>query len=248
MVIDDVAQHRKQLTQRLAVVRHGRISPDRMEKPQGCVGGVIQPLTLAVGKHVGNEAVAHVAGEGSQNQRGFLRPTGHERQPFEADHGVAAPVGKPVVAGDHRAGFKSQSGRARGLLRSGGRRHEKLIRCEHEFRTESALHRPGRLSQEASTACDFALVCRRGTERLNRLPRFSRRDDRGVAERRSIAKIDVKKTRTPQRALVLVPSRLLFRCTGSTSPVRRASAATGRRKIASAGWADPLRVAPQTVY
>ena len=40
---------------------------------------------------------------------------GAERQPFEADHRVAAPIGKPVIAGDDGPDFFAGSVGPRGI-------------------------------------------------------------------------------------------------------------------------------------
>jgi hypothetical protein len=61
---------------------------------------VIEALLLAFGKHVGDEAVADVVREVVENPTGFLPPASCQGETFEADHGVAAPVGEPMVAGD----------------------------------------------------------------------------------------------------------------------------------------------------
>ena len=44
-------------------------------------------------------------GEGPQDVAGLDVAAGGQGQPFEADHRVTAPVGEPVIAGDHGAHF-----------------------------------------------------------------------------------------------------------------------------------------------
>jgi hypothetical protein len=74
---------------------------DRVEEPERRVGGVVQPLLGSLGEHVRNEAIAHVVAERAQDVSRFALTPCAERQPLEADHRVAAPVRKPVVARDH---------------------------------------------------------------------------------------------------------------------------------------------------
>ena len=71
---DDVAQHRQQLAQRFVVAGREQVAIDRVEEPQRRVGGVIQPLALALGKHVRDEPVAHVVRERAQDVAGLAEP------------------------------------------------------------------------------------------------------------------------------------------------------------------------------
>ena len=103
MVIDDVDQAGDQGVECGAVVRGLDVAVDRVEEPERRVGRVVQALLLALGEHVGDQAVLNVVGERAEDVARFRGSAGGEGQPFEADHGVAAPVGEPVVAGDHGA-------------------------------------------------------------------------------------------------------------------------------------------------
>ena len=76
-----------------------------VKEPQRGVGGVVQAFVLALGKQVRDQPVADVMRKGAQNPARFGEPPGGERESFQADHRVAAPVGEPVVAGDHGAHF-----------------------------------------------------------------------------------------------------------------------------------------------
>ena len=53
------------------------------------------------GKAVGQHAHVGGAAEGEQNVARDIEAAGDERQAGQRDHGVAAPVGEPVIAGDH---------------------------------------------------------------------------------------------------------------------------------------------------
>ena len=103
MVLDDVDELGDQHLEGRGVSGHVHVAVDRVEEPEGGVGGVVEPLGPPVGEEVGDQAVADVVGEGAEDVAGLVVPPGRQGQPFEADHGVAAPVGEPVVAGDDGA-------------------------------------------------------------------------------------------------------------------------------------------------
>ena len=89
------------------------VAIDRVEEPERGVGRVIQAFPLAFGKEVRDEPVADVEGKGAEDRARLGMPAGEQRQPLEADHRVAAPVGEPVVAGDDRARLAAAGPRAR---------------------------------------------------------------------------------------------------------------------------------------
>ena len=129
----------------------GDVAADGVEEPERRVGGVIQALALAVRKHVGDQPVAHVAREGPQDERRFAGAAGSERQPFEADHRVAAPVGEPVIAGDHRARLGAERHGPRRVFGPRGRRDEELIGGQHQLRrTGRTAAGPGACSRTAT--------------------------------------------------------------------------------------------------
>ncbi len=95
-----------------AIVGGLEVAIERVEEPERGVGGVVEAFVFAIGEEVGDQAVADVVGEGAQDPAGFVVAAGGEGEAFEADHGVAAPIGEPMVAGDDRAHFIA-GGRAR---------------------------------------------------------------------------------------------------------------------------------------
>ena len=103
--VDDLFKLRKQPLQRAVVTAHLNIALRRMEEPKSCVGGVIEPLTLSLGKHVRDESVLQILREGSQDVSGFLGAARCEGQPLEADHRVASPIREPMIARDDGALF-----------------------------------------------------------------------------------------------------------------------------------------------
>ena len=78
-------------------------------------------------------------------------PAGDERQPFEADHRVAAPVGEPVVAGDDGADLIARGMRARGIFGASDRRDQKLIGGQHQLGSRRLLRaRRGRVRKQSA--------------------------------------------------------------------------------------------------
>ena len=65
--------------------------------------------------------------------RASAGPAGTQRETLEADHRVAAPVGEPVIAGNHAARFPAGRSRPRRLGRAGGGFDHELIGSENEL-------------------------------------------------------------------------------------------------------------------
>src|SRR6185312_6498189 len=105
-----------------------------VEVQQAGVGGVVGGLMAALGEAVGDQPVADVMGERVQDAAGLFVPSGHERQPLEADHRVAAPVGEPVVAGDHRPRLRVASAAVVGG--AAGRDDDELVGGQHQQRAD----------------------------------------------------------------------------------------------------------------
>ena len=131
------------------------IATERVEEPEGRVGGVIKPFLLAVGKHVRDQAVADVMRERAQDVARFEAAAGRERQAFETDHRVAAPIGEPMIAGDDGAHFIAGGVRARRFLGAAGGRDDKLVRRENQFRRDAFARLGSRLLEQ--TRAPFAL-------------------------------------------------------------------------------------------
>ena len=114
-------------------LRFLQVTTERVEKPEGRVGGVIKPFLLAVGKHVRDQSVADVMRERAQDVAGLEAAAGRQRQAFETDHRVAAPIGEPMITGDDGAHFIAGGVGARRFLGAAGRRDDKLIARENQF-------------------------------------------------------------------------------------------------------------------
>src|SRR3954464_11980404 len=97
-----------------------------MEEPEGCVRRVVQALLLALREHVRDESIANVMGEGAKDPARLPIPAGRECQAFETDHRVAAPVGEPVITGDHASDLVAGGACAGGVLDAADRLDQKL--------------------------------------------------------------------------------------------------------------------------
>ena len=94
-------------------------------------------------------------GEGAEDVPGLGGPAGGQGQALEADHGVAAPVGEPVIAGDHGADLLAGGMRAGGILDSTRGYDQELIGGQDELvvkRSAVAGCRPGRAGRSGLAA------------------------------------------------------------------------------------------------
>ena len=170
--IDDALERRVQQRQRHPVVGQCEVPRHGVEEPERRVRRVIEAFLLPLGEHVRDQAVADVVRGRSQDVPSLDVAARRERQPFEADHRVAAPVGEPVVSGDDRAYFVSVRVGARGFIRASGRRDDELIGGEHEL-PANAFARVGRcLREQPLTAAPFRVETPLRLEHVHRLDRL----------------------------------------------------------------------------
>src|SRR4051794_30804725 len=71
--------------------------------------------------------------EGSQNPPRFRMPISRQREAFQTDHGVSAPISKPVVTGNDGSRFITGGVRPRGILDASSGCDDELVCCEHQF-------------------------------------------------------------------------------------------------------------------
>ena len=91
-------------------------------------------------------------GKGAQDPRGHVVATGDQRQARQTDHGVAAPVAKPGIAGDDRTAACPERSRRIGLIGQGAADDE-LVGSQHQV-----LH-PGRRVGVAALRHQPPFVC-----------------------------------------------------------------------------------------
>src|SRR5437016_14091739 len=62
---------------------------------------MIQALLFTLGEQVGNEPVMHIVRERTENIPGFVVAPRGEGEALQADHGIATPIGEPMIPGNH---------------------------------------------------------------------------------------------------------------------------------------------------
>src|SRR5437867_2147341 len=106
-----------------------------MEEPQGGISRMIPALLFTLGEQVGNETVMHIVRERTENVAGFVVAPRGEGKALQANHGIATPIGEPVIPGNHRAYLVTGSMRSHGVPDATGRSNH-----ETGLRPGAALH------------------------------------------------------------------------------------------------------------
>jgi hypothetical protein len=127
MALDDLDQRRQEPFERGSVADELHIAVEGVKEPERCIGGVIQGLFASFGKKIRDEAVTYVLGERPEYVARLEMPACRQREPLEADHRVAPPVGEPVIAGHHAAGLVASGSGARRVLHAADRRDNELV-------------------------------------------------------------------------------------------------------------------------
>src|SRR5690606_40863132 len=124
------------------------------------------------GEQVGNQSVPNMLSERAQNVPCLQLAAGAWRQPFQADHRVASPVGEPMVAGNDRPSLIARRLCARRILAASRRLDDELIGCQNEIPREA-------LSGFRWSRCQETLVAEHlrgpglvGSERIDGFPGF----------------------------------------------------------------------------
>jgi hypothetical protein len=86
-----------------------------------------------------------------------------EGESLEADHRVPAPVGEPVVAGDHGSHLVANGPCTRGVGDATGRRDDELVGREDELRPHTLTR--GRVGHRDEAAATLELRAERGIRR-----------------------------------------------------------------------------------
>src|SRR3954468_661785 len=97
MPIDDLQQFGKNQFECGPISRAFHVTIDGMKKPKARVGRMVKTIVLSLRKHVRYQPILHVMGKRPQYPASFCEAPGSQRQSFEADHGVAAPIREPVI-------------------------------------------------------------------------------------------------------------------------------------------------------
>src|SRR5881394_603888 len=127
MMLGDIDQDWQQQMQSGPIVGVMQVTTKRVKKPQRRVGGMIKPFFFSIRKHVWDEPITNVMGEGAQNISRFQAATGNESESFQRDHGIASPIGEPVITGDDCSHFIARRVSASSFFRATSRRDDKLV-------------------------------------------------------------------------------------------------------------------------
>ena len=122
MRIDDAGEHRKQFAYEIQILGGFKVLARGLEKPQSGVDGIVLRGAAVVGKVIGNHAAIDISGGRTENFASDVWAAEGECEARQSDHGVAAPIGEPVIAG--------KNGAAIGIF-GGGAFHDELIGGEN---------------------------------------------------------------------------------------------------------------------
>jgi len=76
VTIGNIDQSRQKQGQGPPILRHFNITMKRVKKPKRRVGRMVEPLFGAIGKHIWDQPVPYVVGEGAKNVAGLEPATG----------------------------------------------------------------------------------------------------------------------------------------------------------------------------
>ena len=108
-------------TQALAIVDARDVSAPGFDEPQRRVHRVVFGLVAHAGEDIGQHPLIDEAGERLQDPARCVVPTGGKREAGQRDHGVAAPVAEPRIAGDDRLAIGNFGERTREHEAVGGK-------------------------------------------------------------------------------------------------------------------------------
>ena len=104
--LDHGGENREKFLQRHGILRRFEILPDGFDIPQRGIDGVVFWLAPDVREIVGEHPAVNVARKSEKDLPGNGSPAGRERQSRQRNHGVAAPIAEPVIAGDDAAAVR----------------------------------------------------------------------------------------------------------------------------------------------
>jgi hypothetical protein len=177
--LDDRQENRQEKFEQRAVPGISEVPIDRVKEPKRCVGGVVDPGVVALREHVRNETVLHIVRKGSEDVARLGIAAGDESQALEADHGVATPVGEPVVARNDRAKLVAVCVRTRCVGDSSCRVDDELIGGEDELTSKAFPDGATRGGDEPRPPARFELEDFVRGEGRGNVPRFGRCGESG---------------------------------------------------------------------
>jgi hypothetical protein len=135
---NDLDQSRQQPFERGNVAGQLHVPIEGVKEPERRIRGVVQGRFVSLGEEIRDEAVTYVVRERPEDITRLEMPARHQGEPLEADHGVAPPVGEPVIAGYHAPDLVAGGPGARRILHAADRRDDELVGRQHQLRRESA--------------------------------------------------------------------------------------------------------------
>ena len=195
-----------------SLARRPLVAIEGVEEPQRRVRGVVEALRLPFREQVRDQAVADVPGEGVEDAARLGVTAGEQRQPLEADHRVAPPVGEPGIAGDDGAGLVALGGRADLVGGADARRDDELIGGQHQLaarareRGERGLQRRPGLRDQALPPLVLELDRLPGVDLAQPRPLFGRRGEHRLGAGRDV---ELDRSEAPQRSRPVVAARAL---------------------------------------
>ena len=193
----DVLQDRQKECQGSLVLAVPDIAVQRVKEPQRRIGRVVEALILSFREQVRDQAVAHIVSEGAQDPACLDRSPGRQSEAFQRDHCVPAPVGEPVMAGDHGAHFITLGPRPGPVGNASNRGNDEGVGRKDELGCEADLCRRRRHPNETPAALAFKRQRIVGAQRQHSMPSLGCSDQR---QRAILADLSGKVAGAPQPA------------------------------------------------
>src|SRR5882724_756194 len=124
MGVDNLRKRGKEFFDRFRVAGCNEVLTDRFKEPQRGVNRVVLRCSARIRKIVRQHSSVNVTGKGKKYRSCDVRTARRDEETWQCDHGVAAPIAKPVIASDDRAGVRIAGQRAL---------HNELIGVQHQL-------------------------------------------------------------------------------------------------------------------
>src|SRR5262245_17899319 len=133
MVLDNVEQLGEYEPEHGLIPCYVEIAIQGMEEPQSGIGCMIQALLFPLREQVGNKTITHIVRERAENITGLVVASRGEGKALQADHGIAAPIGEPVVPSNHCTYLVTGGMRPHGVSEATSRSNHELVCGQEQF-------------------------------------------------------------------------------------------------------------------
>src|SRR4051794_26997135 len=113
---------------------------------------MVKPVRFPFREHVRDEPIANVMCKRTKNVACFYLPPGSHSKTFQADHGVAPPIRKPVIARNDAADLVAGRARPGSVFPSAYWGKNKLVGGPDKLPAGIATHARVRLEQQPALA------------------------------------------------------------------------------------------------